>query len=355
MKKILLVILLLVTACKGQESGPQAELPRAPVYAKAARVATVPLLIEARGELLPAARYEVRAEVEGIVQEIAIQEGEWVEAGQLLFVIEKRPFELSLEQAKVALVQAKAHFDTIQKKQARFTTLHDKEFVSQNEWEALELELALAKAEVRLAAARKEDAKRSLDNASIVAKQAGRVGKIDVHPGHLIIYGVDTPLCEVVTLDPLLVQFLLTEKELTQALEVEEVQVRPLAAKDKAYPAALTFIDNHFDAASGQIILRAKLQNPAKQLRPGMCVHVELPVGSLNDVLLVPHKAVKYNQFGAFVMVIGKDDLAEQRLVRVGPEHEGDIVIHEGITVEDVVISDGLERVSIGTKVVLSS
>ncbi len=351
MNILFLLIIFLCTACKSESHAPHAELPQTPVFANKAKISTVPLLIEARGSLLPSSRYFVMPQVEGVLQQVLVKEGQWVEKGDSLFIIESQPFELALQQTKAALEQAKARFEAIKKKRDRFEALNKKELLSKNEWEAILQEFRHAKAEVLLAAAKRDEAKLKIAHATIVAKQAGRVGKIDVFPGHYVCTMMDKPLCEIVTLDPVVVEFFVTENEFRKISDVKEVVVQPLSSKDISVKGKLVFVDNHFDPASGQIIMRASVENRDLKLRPGMCVHAQIAVGSLENVLVVPHKAVKYNQFGAFVMVVGKEACAEMRQVTIGPECEDGIVLHDGITAEDVVISDGLERVSIGTKV----
>ncbi len=351
MRHIFIVLALLCTSCKGKEGTGEVQLAKTPVYAKPAKVGTVPLLIEARGTMLAASRYEVRPQVEGILEDVHVKEGQWIEKGMLLFTIDAKSYEFAFEQAKAALNQAKAHFDAVKRKKSRYSILNDKELLSKNEWEAIVQEYRQAKAEVLLAAAKRGEAELRVDHARVVAKQSGRVGKIDYFPGHYVSSMMEKPLCEVVTLDPLVAEFFVTEKEFSKIQDVKEVSIHPLTAKNESYKGLLTFIDNHFDPARGQITMRASCKNEALALRPGMCVHVACPVGMLDSVMLVPTKAVKYNQFGAFVMVVNRENVAEIRQVELGPEFEGDIVLLDGIAPDDIVISDGLEKVAIGTKV----
>ncbi len=357
MKHTVLLLLLLVSSCKSSDEQAHVEPIVTPVYAENPQVSDVPIYIEALGTLQPMACVDVRPRVGGIVSHVHVCEGQWVEEGMSLFQIDSQPHVIKLQQAKAQLAGTKARLAAAKKKHDRFKALSDKNLISQNEWDQIETELLQAKAQVQLDFSCVKEAALTLQYCTICAHKSGRVGKVDIHPGHLVSQTQEMPLAQIVCMDPIIVEFAVTEAEFSKlsdellSSKLPSVELYLLSAPQKLYKGQLTFTDNHFDAATGQILVRAKVANETYELRPGMSVKVRIAVDVIKEAYLVPQKAIKHNQFGAFVYVVEADNTVTLRQVKVGAEHKNAIIVLSGIEVEDLIITAGHERASVGAKV----
>lgn len=353
MRIVFLLLMLLVSSCKSTSEQVSLQEPAAtPIYAAKPQVADVPVYVEALGSLHPAALVDVRARLNGIVSAVHVQEGQWVDEGIKLFELDAKPFAIKLEQAQAQAASAKARYSAAAKKLERFKTLATKNLISQNEWEQIETDCLQAKAEVALTAARLKEASLDLEYCTIVATKSGRVGTIDIHPGHLVSNSQVAPLAQIVSMDPIVVEFAVTEKDFCKLNHsAKELELTLLSSPEKTYKGTLCFTDNHFDAASGLILLRAKIANSEYQLRPGMSVKVKIPVGIIAQALLVPQKAVKHNQFGAFVYTVHEDGTAGLHQVQVAGSYGECLIVTQGLTADQTVITEGHQRVGVGSKV----
>ncbi len=350
MNYILFALLFLLTACKSQEEMAQVfEPPAVPAYAAAPSRQDVPIHIESLGTLHAKHVVEVRPRIEGTVAKVFVKEGQWVEEGALLFELDALAYKARVEQAHAELQHQKAILNAAYKKLKRFQTLADKELISKNEWEQIEAEFLQAKAALALYKAKANEQELQLSYCKIYAPKAGRVGKVDIHPGHL---ATGEALVEIASIDHLEAQFFITEKEfcqLTDATTSFECQL--LSAPEKVVAGVISFTDNQFDPRTGQILLIGSIDNKNLELRPGMSVKVRLPVACIQNALLIPAKAVIQNSYGVFVYVVGPDCTAQMRQVKTGHEHKDLVVIVDGLVDEDVVVTDGHMRIAPGAKV----
>lgn len=352
MRYLLFVLMVLLTACRGSsDAAPQMPRPT-PVYAEKPQIADVPLYVEALGTLRASALVDVRARLTGIVSEVSVREGQWVEEGMTLFTIDSKPHAIKLQQAEARLYGAKARLDACRKKHERFKTLADKSLISQNEWEQIETEVLQAKAEVALDTALCKEASLDLEYCTICAHKSGRVGAVEIHPGHLVSQSQQQPLVQIATMDPIVAEFSVTEKEFCQlSEEAKFLELATLSSPEKSYTGQLSFTDNHFQENSGLILLKAHVANPQYHLRPGMSVKVRIPVGVMKEAVLVPQKAVKHNEFGAFVYVVQQDNTVALCQVQTAGEFGQLLIIKSGLTADDVVITEGHQRAAPGSKV----
>ncbi len=352
MKYIPLLLVLLTFSCSGSDEQPKHEAPLVPVRVTSLKTRDVPVYVEALGTLKPHAHIDVRSRLEGVITKVHVQEGAWVKAGDLLFELDPREYEIKIASLEAALRLDQASLSVSQNKKERFLKLSDKSLISQNEWDKLETDILKDQANIDLNSAKLKEAKLDLERCLIYAIKAGRAGKVDIHPGHLVEKGQEAPLVQISSMDPLVVEFHLTEKEFVTLLQdMKEAHVELLSSPNVTYKAKLSFTDNHFDEASGRIMMRAEVANSNLSLRPGMAVRVKIPVQVLQNSLMIAQKAVKYNQFGAYVMLVQPDSSVTLRQVHLGPEYGEEVVVSEGLTLEDVVIVEGQSRATVGSKV----
>lgn len=349
------VIALFLQGCQSRQEGMR-EPPTVPVVAASPVVKDITVYLESIGTLNPSILMEIRPQVDGILSEVLITQGQWVAPGTPLFKIDAKPFEIKVQEAEAQLKSDGAIVQAAQKKFARFKPLFEKELVSQSEWENLEAELEKAQAALALSEARLNGAKLDLEYCIIASPIAGKVGKLDVHPGTLVARGQLEPLAIVSQIDPLLVEFNLTEKELPKlAVEMIQFEVKTLCTTDACKKGEITFLDNHFDPATGLILVRGKVLNSDYSLFPGQSVQVRLPVAVNANALIIPQKAIRYNQEGPYIYVIQPDKTVVVRQLVLGDEQGDDQIVKEGIEPSEQLIIDGHLRLSPGIKVEVKS
>ena len=326
--------------------------PVVPVKAVAPVVKDITVYLESIGTLQPSVFIEVRPQIDGTLAETLISEGQWVEPGTPLFTIDPKPYAIKVQEAEAQLAINDANLKAVDKKQARIRPLAQKDLVSQMEWEELDAEGEKSRAAVALDEARLKSARLDLERCTIASPVSGRVGKLDAHPGNLVARGQSGPLATISQMDPLLVEFTLTEKEFPKiAQEKLQIEVRPLCASGECKSGDLTFLDNHFDSSTGLIFVRGKVPNGDHSLRPGQSVQVRIPVSVASNSLLIPQKAIRYNQEGPYIYVIQPDQTVVMRQLILGEEQGTDQIVLQGIDPSEQLIIDGHLRLSLGAKV----
>lgn len=356
MKYICTLLACILASCSSSQEAQKPEGALVPVFASTPTIADVPVYVESLGTLRPTAFVEVRSRINGMLTHVHVQDGQWVEEGMCLFQVDSRQHEIKVQACQAQVASDRATLAAALKKQERFKTLADKSLISQNEWDQIETDVFKAKANLDLAQTKLKEAHLDLEHCQICAKKAGRVGKVDIHPGHIVDQAQETPLACISCMDPLFVEFSVTEKEFCQLTnKAKEFEIALLSSPETLYKGTLSFTDNHFDDTTGQILLRGKIANEQYKLRPGMSVRVRVPVGTLSNAMLICQRAVKYNQFGAFVLVVQQDGTVALRQVHVGAEYGNDVIITDGLKPDDVIITEGHQRAIPGTKVEIKS
>jgi multidrug efflux system membrane fusion protein len=256
-----------------------------------------------------------------------------------------------LQEAEAQLAMDKASSQAAQKKYQRFKQLAQKDLVAQTEWDELESQLEITFANIELDEARVNAAKLELERCTICSPVEGRVGKLDVHPGLLVSPG-QKPLATVVKMDPLIVEFTVTEKEYPKVpREKLEFEIQSLCSKEVCNKGVVTFMDNHFDSKTGLLLVRGKISNPEYAWRPGQSIRVRFPIGVNSDAKLIPQKSIRYNQSGPYVYAVQQDKTIAFRQVILGTETGSDVIVLEGLNPSEPIITDGHLRLSPGIKV----
>lgn len=320
---------------------------------------------ELPGRIAPTRVSDVRPRVSGIVVERLFRQGSEVKAGDPLYRIDPKPFEVEILSSRAALAKAEAvHERTVL--QARRIGLLFKERA------APEVEQEKAIASEREAAAdveaRKADLARAqlnLDYATVRAPIDGIVGAAQVSEGAIAVQN-ETSLLTIQQLDPIYADFTQSVSELNRlrrAFESGDLdQIAPDAIKVRlvlddgtpySIPGKLLFSDAKVDAATGQVTLRGEFANPKRELLPGMYVRVRLEQGIDSDSVAVPQQAVQRTlSGGAEVFVIRDDNRAIARPIRTGPVQDGLVLITDGLRAGDKVVVDGFQKFAAGDKVV---
>lgn len=348
--------LLLVSACDFGQQQPTQEIPKVPVTASTPVTKDVTVYLESIGSLHPTISMEIRPQVTGKIEKTWVHEGQVVKEGTPLFQIDSIPYIIKVHAAEAQLAMDQASFQAIQKKLERFKGLAQKDLISQTEWDELETQLMKAQAALDLDEAQLNAAKLDCEYCTLRSPTSGRVGKLDVHPGLLVISGQNTPLVSIANMDPLIVEFTVTEKEFLQIPSLNvSFEMQPLCSATITRSGNITFLDNHFDTKNGLLLVRGKIPNPDYSLRPGQSVRIHVPTAVIPQAKLLPQKAIRYNQDGPYVYVVQPDNTVTLRQIVLGIEQGSDQVVQQGIEAHEQVIIDGHLRLSPGAKVDVKS
>lgn len=309
---------------------------------------------------------QVRPRVSGYVQTVAFRDGDIVKKGQLLFVIDPRPYDAALAQARADLNRAEAQAANAQIELDRSKSLLDQGFASKSAYDARLAQQRTANASV--AAARAEVQARQLDVSftRVTSPIAGRVSDHRVDVGNLVSSTGTEPtlLTTVVSLDPIHFAFTGSEAVYLKYQRANEAGTRTssryasnpvdIQLQDETgfnWHGRMDFVDNAMDTGSGTIRGRAIVANPELMLTPGMYGRMRLLGSGAYTAMLVPDAAVMADQSDKIVMVAGNGDTVQPRKVTLGPIVDGLRVIRTGLTVQDRVIIEGQQRVRPGQKV----
>lgn len=315
----------------------------------------VPLVIDAIGAVEATRMAGVRSQVTGILQKIAIKEGQDVKEGDLLFELDQRSFRNALQVAQADLERLNGQLATAKLQVERYATLDAGQMVPKEQFQKIQSEARALEAQVKAKESDVANARLQLDFSSIRAPISGRTGNLAVHEGDLVRLNEATALVTINQLTPIYVTFGVPQQHLAalnryRAERSLEVKVAPPGVDEKPVLGELTFVDNMVDAATGTIKLKATFPNADQRLWPGQFASVTVTLAE-PEVLTVPTAAIQNSQAGQFVFVVSGDRIAEQRPVTVERSYENDAVISKGLAEGDTIIVDGQLRVVPGRAV----
>lgn len=308
------------------------------------------------GRVEAARRVEIRPRVAGHIDAVLFREGDIVRAGQPLFRIDPRPFDVALERARADLQLARARESLARSEADRARRLAGEQAISAEEAERRGA--AHAEAIARSAAAQAALQAAALDRefAVVTASTQGRIGRAMVTAGNYVAAGSGQPLATLAATAPLHVYFDVGDAALIGRLAAEREpgrwQARVIDPQSGAAlaTAPVDFVDNEMAGATGTLRLRARIDKPTAGLVPGQFVRVHL-AGTAVDSLLVPEKAIGTDQGQRFVLVVKPDQQLEYRAVGLGPLHGDQRVIASGLQSGEQVVVSGLMKVRPGMKV----
>jgi membrane fusion protein, multidrug efflux system len=323
------------------------------------------IIRELPGRISPTRVSEVRARVSGIIVERLFQQGTEVKAGDPLYRIDPKPFEVELQASEAALDKAMAALDLASQHARRIATLTSQRAAPEAENEKAIGAQRQAEAEVGSRRAEVARARLNLDYATIRAPISGVVGAALVSEGALVVQNDTTSLATIQQLDPIYADFTQSVAEmnkLRRAFDTGDLdRIAPDAAKVRlvlddgtVYPISgkLLFSEAKVDAFTGQVTLRGQFTNPSRELLPGMYVRVLIEQGIDTDSIAVPQQAIQRDAGGASeVYVVKEDGLVAMQAVRTGAVQDGVWLVSEGLKDGDRVIVDGFQKFVPGDKV----
>ena len=310
---------------------------------------------------------ELRARVSGYLTEIHFKDGQTIAKGDLLFVIDPRPFEADLAQAQANLERDKAQLLRANQDLKRYAELSKRDFATHQQYDNARAAADGAAATVKADEAALDQARLNLEFTHITAPVSGRIGSHQVSVGNLVVGGATnttTLLTTIVSLDPIHFVFDVSEADqlaykrgvaagkLPSARDsVVPIQGRLVDEKSWSHNGQIDFVDNQLNRGAGTLRLRAVFPNADLMLTPGQFAQARVPASEPHIALLVPDSAIVTDQSRKLLMVVTDSGTVEPRLVTLGPTADGLRIVRGGVSATDSIIIDGLMRVRPGAKV----
>ena len=351
---VLLTACLLLTSCSGEKKKPP--IPPVPILAATVVEKTVPVELKAIGSVEAYSTVNIKSRVGGQLIKVNFAEGQDVEQGRLLFVIDPRPYDAALRQAEANLAKDKALANKAKTDAVRYAELIRKQFVSQQEYDQAKATAESLGATVQSDQVAVQNAKLMLSYCYINAPITGRTGNLLAHMGNMIKADADTAMVVINQIQPIYVSFAIPQQDLPQIrkyMETEKVPVQAFIGGDdkNAETGVLTFVNNTVDTATGTFQCKATFSNPHRRLWPGLFVNVVVQLSTQPNAILVPSQAVQSSQEGQIVFVVKPDLTVEVRQVEAGRTINGDVIITKGLKAGERVVTDGQLRLVPGAKV----
>jgi membrane fusion protein (multidrug efflux system) len=359
----LILGLLLIIACGSGEKGGEkkAGLPPPAVLVAKVEQKTVPIYAEYVARTEARKTVEIRARVEGFLEKVLFKEGSQVKAGQLLFVIDQRPYKAALQDARGSLDQAKAALEKAQKDVDRLRPLVAEDAAPQQDLDKAEAQAHYNRASIEKAKAAIAKAELDLKFTEIRSPITGMIGKEEVAVGNLVSKD-QTLLTTVSSWDPMRVVFSISESDYlllarkfpegrnpsSEAAGEERFEL--IMADNSIYPhkGKVSFVDRALDLTTGTLKVYVSFPNPDGLLRPGLFGRIRVVLEERPDALLVPQKAVTEQQGVNVVYVILPDNKVALRTITLGERYGNQVIVKEGVKAGERLVVEGLQKVRPG-------
>jgi len=298
----------------------------------------------------------VTPQVGGRIVERRFQDGENLKRGQLLFVIDPRPYKAQLDSAQATLAQNKAALELAKIQFSRDQEIINTRAISRQDYDTKKNAVDVSQAQVQAAEAALETARLNLEYCYIHSPIDGRAGARLVDVGNVVQANAGS-LLSIQRVDPIYANFTITERDLPDVQRQMahgglKAQVRlPSDQESLAKVGRIEFLDNSVQNGSGTVNLRATISNPDHHFWPGQFVDVKLVLTMEKGAVLIPNQAAQISQQGPFVYVVKSDDTAELRPVKLGQRQGDDVVVTEGLAANERVVLAGQLMVRPGGKV----
>ena len=311
------------------------------------------------------ARVDLRARVNGYLEQVQFEDGALVTKGDLLFVIDQTPFKTALAAANAELQKAKAVLQLERSEYARTEPLVQRGAMTQADLDVASAELLTAEANVVAAEAAVRQANSNLSYTEIKAPLSGRIGRHLVDVGNLVQME-QTSLATIESYDPIHAYFSVSENDLLKYLalnrenggDAADLEAHPPAlflglSNEEGYPheGHFDFSERSIDRETGTAMRRGVFKNSDQSLVPGLFVRIKAPVGAPRPRLLVEERAVSADQRGDYLLVVDAKNVVQYRPVKLGTTTEGMRVVESGVSADDWIVVNGLQRARPGAAV----
>ena len=366
-KKIILVILVILAAIgvrfgismyNGMKSAKQRAMQKAPeVTVDVIKDVDIIRDYEAPGRVVAKYRVDVLARIDGYLQKSYFKEGDYVKAGQTLFLIEPAGYTNAANVASADVANLKAQLDYAEKQLARAKELVEKDYIAKSQYDNILSQRDSLRAQLKSAQARYNDSNRNLSYTNVKSPVDGQVGIIDVTVGNYVSPS-SGPLTTINSTDPIYVTFPLEADDYNALAAADgadnktrKVELLFSDGSKYIYDGVQDFTDNKIDQSTGTVTLRATFKNPNNQLLHGEFVNIKLYANKPVKTPVVPLIAVQENQAGKFVYKVNDQNLPELVYIKVSGQYEDNWIVKEGLNTGDKIIVDGIQKVIPGQAV----
>ncbi len=341
-------------------------IPPPIVQVELSKVDNIELFGEYVGRLTAFRNVEVRARVDGFIQEMTFAQGKTVTKGDLLYVIDPTVYQAKYEYAKAVLKKSQAEYLKTQRDEARLHPLYKENAVSRLDLDNATAQTEVALANVAMSKAGLQEAEAEFSYTKVRAPISGYITESKVFIGSLVGSKGESLLSEVVQIDPITVDFDMTgldylsskrrnvEFGTTDSTRSWQPTVSITLPDNSTYDhkGIVNFANPQVNPSTGTFNVSADIHNPDRVLLPGQFTQVKLLLDVLEDAVVIPRKAVYFEDGGAFVMIVRSDSIVEQRFVQTGVEVKNRMVIDRGLKEGEWIITEGRQKVTPGNKVI---
>ncbi len=358
------LLALVLAACDSGETQQQSQQQQPPPSVTVAKPLVRELIEwdEFTGRFEAIERVEIRPRVSGYVTEVPFSDGAIVDKDDVLFVIDKRPFENAIAEAKATMASAEAQSELAKIERSRVERLRDSPALSQQQLDQRTQESLAATADRDAAQAALAQAQLDLEFATVTAPVGGRTSDARVDVGNLV--GENSLLTTIVSLDPIYFVFDMSETDFlayqravlsgelaSTRSESTTVDVRLVDEETWEREGQMNFVDNVVDADTATVRARAVVPNPDFLILPGQFGRLRLPGSPFYNAILIPDEAIGTDQDRKFVYVVNDENKIEQREIRPGPHEFGLRIVRRGLEADDRIVTVGLARIRPGMTV----
>ncbi len=308
---------------------------------------------------------EVRARVEGYLEDMMFAEGTYVKKDQVLFIIDPKQYKAQVDRAEALVTKNKAIALKAERDLARIKPLYEQKAASQLDLDNAIAAYESAKADVQVSEANLTEARLALSYTTVRSPISGYISERHVDIGTLVGLGAQSLLANVVKSDTVLVEFKMTDLDY-QKSKARNVNLGQkdtsrhwdpfvtITMADKTqykYKGLVDFADPLVDAKSGTFSVRAEMPNPDRELLPGQFTNVRVLLDVRENAVAVPTKAITIEKSGSFIYVVKADASVEKRFIQTGPEVENATIVERGLNPNEIIVVEGQHKLSHGTKV----
>jgi membrane fusion protein, multidrug efflux system len=328
-----------------------------PVGIAAAAKSDIPVVVRALGTVVPLNTVNVKTQITGQLIKVAFTEGQMVKQGDLLAVVDPRPYDVALQQAIGTMQKDEALLKNAQLDHERYKKLVAQDSIARQQLDTQASLVRQYEAALVVDQAQVDAAKLNVTYTKILAPLTGRIGLRTVDQGNYVTMGDATSICIIIQVQPISVIFTIPEDSLPQVRQrlkagaALEVRVLDRAQKTELGVGKLDTTDNVIDTTTGTVKLRATFDNKDENLFPNQFVNVRLLVDTVKDATVVPVAAIQRGQPGTFVYLVQPDDTVKIQVVELGVTDGEKVQITNGLQVGDQVVIDGTDRLRDGAKI----